>query len=51
VPITANTDAFSRASSLTDSAEQAPVRTAVISVPSSSATGEPLCGSNTAITA
>jgi len=40
-----------RASSRADSAEQAPVRMAVMAVPSSNATGWPVSGSNATITA
>ena len=50
-PITASTDASGRASALTETAEAAPVRIAVMYVPSISASGEPSRSSNTAITA
>lgn len=51
VPSTASTVASSRASSRADSAEQAPVRAAVMALPSSSAAGSPVSGSNATISA
>src|SRR4051794_16308136 len=51
VPRIASVDESGRASSRTDSAEAAAVRIAVIAVPSSSASGRPLAGSNMTITA
>ena len=47
----ASTSASCRASSRADSAEQAPVRMAVMAVPSSNATGWPVPGSKATITA
>ena len=51
MPTIASTRASSRANSRTDSAEPAPVRDAVIAVPSISATGSPVAGSKTPIRA
>lgn len=50
-PSTASTEASSRASARTDTAELAPVRTAVMCVPSITASGVPVSASNTAISA
>lgn len=51
VPSSASTAASSRASSRADRAEQAPVRAAVMAVPSSNAAGSPVSGSNATMSA